>query len=85
MSLSWQALSMLALLIASRKGTLPGSRSYGLMGDALDRNTASAVNEFAIDVQEACDEWIPSIAVVVVRRSADADGTLGMSVEVAER
>lgn len=75
-------LQNVALIINTRKGTVPLYRDFGLKMDYLDKPANIAATLAAQDVQAAIDEYEPRAKVRAVNAECDAEGKLIISVEV---
>ena len=64
-----------ALLLA-RKGTIPGSRGFGLEGKFLDLPPREAANQLAVELQSAARQYIPEINIVQIREQSDENGRM---------
>lgn len=73
-------------LLITRRGTIPGSRSFGLSGTFIDANNPDAVNIIAVDLSEALAVYAPEIDIDRVELTeADTDGTMGLKVYIEGR
>lgn len=72
-------------LILSYEGTIPGSRGFGLPGDFMDLPPAEALNVFAIELEEKCDEYIPTIDITDVTGEVTMDGLGDLQVSITRR
>lgn len=77
--------SQLRALILSRERTIPGSRGFGLKGEFMDMLSLEAVNEFAIELEEKLDEFIPEISIAEVRADPGIDSIIKMQIFVEWR
>ena len=75
-------LQNVALIINTRKGTVPLYRDFGLNMDYLDKPANIAATLAAQDVQAAIDEYEPRAKVRAVSAECDLKGRLIISVEV---
>ena len=80
-----RANAQLKALILARERTIPGSRGFGLSGDYLDATCYEAASEFAVELEEKVDEFIPEIDVAEVKVDADIDGRVDAQVSVKWR
>lgn len=67
--------AQLRSLILSRERTIPGSRGFGLSGDFVDLPSYEASSEFAVELEEKVDEFIPEIDISEVRTQMNINGT----------
>lgn len=67
--------AQLRSLILSRERTIPGSRGFGLSGDFVDLPSYEAASEFAVELEEKVDEFIPEIDISEVRTQMNINGT----------
>ena len=73
-------------LMLARRGTIPGSRNFGLDQRYLSApNSEVALNILGMELQEMLDEYMPSVDVRKVTGKADYDGHLQAVVEVERR
>ena len=77
--------SQLRSLILSRERTIPGSRSFGLKGKFMDMLSPEAVNEFAIELEEKTEEFIPEISIAEVRAEQNVGSTARIQINVDRR
>lgn len=77
--------SQLRSLILSVERTIPGSRRFGLSNEFMDMLSPSAVNKFAIELEEKVDEFIPEISIAWVYAEPDINGTNRMQIYVEWR
>lgn len=77
--------SQLRSLILSVERTIPGSRGFGLSDDFIDVLSPDTVNQFAIELEEKVDEFIPEISIAGVYATPDMDGTNKMQIYVEWR
>lgn len=77
-------LQNIAVILSTRKGTVPLYRSFGLNMDFLDKPIPVAKVLMIAEVREAVEMWEPRATVVGVSFSEDAarPGTLIPTVEV---
>ena len=50
-------------LILTPECTVPGSRGFGIPYEFVDDIPATAINEFAISLEEKVEEYIPGISI----------------------
>ncbi len=77
--------SQLRSLILSAERTIPGSREFGLSDEFIDMLSPDAVNQFAIELEEKVDEFIPEISIAGVYAEPDMNGTNKMKIYVEWR
>lgn len=77
--------SKLRSLILSVERTIPGSRGFGLSDEFIDVLSPDAVNQFAIELEEKVDEFIPEISIAGVYAEPDMNGTNKMKIYVEWR
>lgn len=77
-------LQNIAVILSTRKGTVPLYRSFGLNMDLLDKPVPVAKVMMIAEVREAVETWEPRATVVGVSFSEDParPGTLIPTVEV---
>lgn len=75
----------LKALIFSVKGTIPGSRNFGLEREFISRPPREAVNIFAIDLEEKVQEFIPDISIANVEGDFHSDGSVDLTIYVERR
>lgn len=80
-----RANAQLKALILARERTIPGSRGFGLSGDYLDVPCYEAASEFAVELEEKADEFIPEIDVAEVKVDADVNGRVDTQVFIEWR
>ena len=68
-------------LMAERKGTVPGNRGFGLEQRFLSALSNRAAGMLAVELQEACDLYIPE-AVIKSVSGRVCDGFEAVSVTV---
>lgn len=64
----------LQTLIGSVIGTIPGSRGFGLSEEFVDISPEDARNDFAEELDEAVETYIPEIEIDSVDYTADSEG-----------
>lgn len=77
--------AQLRSLILSRVRTIPGSRGFGLSGEFMDMLPPDAINEFAIELEEKAEEFIPEISIAGVQAKSDVDSTSVIQIYVEWR
>ena len=63
-------------LITTIEGTMPGSRGFGMSGDFIDMPPDESINEFAVDLQEKIDTFIPGIEVQEIKKEENENGEI---------
>ncbi len=66
--------AQLRSLILSRERTIPGSRGFGLSGDFVDLPSYEAASEFAVELEEKVDAFIPEIDIAEVHTEMNING-----------
>lgn len=74
--------SNLRSLLVSVEGTIPGSRGFGLSADITDLNPDDAKNDFAEDLDEKIEEFMPEIAVADLDYEVDEGGYMELSIGI---
>ena len=74
--------AQLRSLILSRERTIPGSRGFGLSGDFVDLPSYEAASEFAVELEEKVDAFIPAIDISEVRTEMKIEGSNDIQVFV---
>lgn len=69
-------------LLVSVEGTIPGSRGFGLNPDIVDLNPDDARNDFAEDLDEKIEIYMPEIAVAELDYEADTNGCMGLTIGI---
>lgn len=75
----------LRTLILTTEKSIPGSRGFGLSYDFLDQLPMEMINEFAIELEEKVDEFIPDISISSVEREEYGDGSSTLKIYVERR
>ena len=76
--------ALLRSLITTIAGTIPGSRSFGLEGGALNLMPEEARNTFLMELDEKVEEFIPEITLEDVEFEDVGDGTILLRISVGE-
>lgn len=66
----------LQTLLLTRRGTLPGSRDYGLRQNFLDYVTPASINQMGVELSEAIDRWVPDVRLQGLSNTADELGSV---------
>ena len=69
-------------LITTIEGTMPRSRGFGMSGDFIDMPPDESINEFAVDLQEKIDTYIPEIAVQEIKKESNEKGETTMQIYI---
>lgn len=77
--------SQLRSLILSVERMIPGSRGFGLSDVFIDMLSPDSVNQFAIELEEKVDEFIPEISIAGVYAVPDENGTITIQIYVEWR
>lgn len=79
-------LQNVAVILATRRGSVPQYRSFGLSMDFLDKPTPAARARMIAEIREAVETWEPRAAVRGVTCSGDPErpDLLAVEVEIAD-
>lgn len=69
-------------LIATKEGTMPGSRGFGLSSDISDQGPAQAVNLLTLDLSEKVEKYIPNISISDVEAKAKENGAIEATIHI---
>lgn len=72
-------------LVESVSGTIPGSRSFGLMGSSVNLTPEEARNVFARELDEKVDEFLPEIVIENVELTGTDEGAMKLSIYVGAK
>ena len=72
----------LKTIIKAVRGTLPGSRGFGLMADVDDDRPIDARNDFAADLDEQVATFMPEIIVTNIDFTHDMEGYQPQSIYI---
>lgn len=61
-------------MMITRKGSIPGSRGYGLTQIFIDMPGPDAINMITVELAEAMDEYIPSLELQDIKGTQDEEG-----------
>ena len=77
----------LRTLYATREGSIPGNRSFGLSFAGMDEIPVDAEELYALEIMEKTDQFEPRVAVTEVAfdRSSAADGKLKAVITIEGR
>ena len=67
-------------MMITRKGSIPGSRGYGLTQIFIDMPGPDAINMITVELAEAMDEYIPSLELQDIKGTQDEEGVLELDV-----
>ena len=70
----------LKTLITSLEGTIPGSRGFGLSADITDLRPDYARNDFAEELDEKVEQFIPEARIADVEYDTDTSGVMEMQI-----
>ena len=76
--------SSLRALIVSLEGTLPGSRGFGLSGNAADMPPEEARNMFLSELDEKVEQFIPGISIADVEFGMGDSGVEALRIYVEQ-
>ena len=68
-----------------RKGSIPGSRGYGLTQIFIDMPGPDAINMITVELAEAMDEYIPSLELQDIKGTQDEEGVLELDIYLGRR
>ena len=71
-------------LVSSIAGTIPGSRGFGLTGDATSLPPERALNTLYAELDEKVDEYIPEISIESIQMESAMDGGMLLRITVEE-
>lgn len=72
----------LKTLITTTEGTMPGSRDFGISGDFIDLPSDESINEYAVELQEKVDKFIPEIAISEIKKESNENGETTMQIYI---
>ena len=75
--------SLLRSLISTMAGTIPGSRSFGLEGGAINLLPEEARNTFLMELDEKVEQFIPEVSIEEVEFEDAGDGSILLRIYVA--
>lgn len=75
----------LRTLLHCTETTIPGSRAFGLPGDAMDLPVNLAANQIAIELQEKADIYVPEVRIDSVEADYGIDGKLELTINIRRR
>lgn len=62
-------------IIATPKGSMPGTRGFGMSQDAVDYPAPIAQNMIAVELSDELEEWEPRVDVAEVNIIVSEDGS----------
>ncbi len=74
--------SILRRLIGSVEGTIPGSRSFGLINGAVNLTPEEARNTFAEELDEKASEYLPEIVIDNIEIRSAENGVMALIIYV---
>ena len=74
--------SLLRSLITTIAGTIPGSRSFGLEGGAINLLPEDARNTFLMELDEKVEEFIPEVSIEEVEFDDVGEGEMLLRISV---
>lgn len=72
-------------MMITRKGSIPGSRGYGLTQIFIDMPGPDAINMITVELAEAMDEYIPSLELQDIKGTQDEEGVLELDIYLGRR
>ena len=72
-------------MLITRKGSIPGSRGFGLTQIFIDMPGPDAINMITVELAEAMDEYIPSLELQDVKGTQDEEGVLELDIYIGRR
>lgn len=72
-------------MLITRKGSIPGSRGFGLTQIFIDMPGPDAINMITVELAEAMDEYIPSLELQSIKGNRDEEGVLGLDIYLGRR
>ena len=76
--------SVLRSLIESTEGTYPGSRNFGLTGDAVNENPEAAVNTLFYELDEKLPQFLPEINIEDIEIVGYGEGVTTLRIYVTQ-
>lgn len=75
----------LKTLIGSIEGTIPGYRAFGMSADTIDTLQPDALYDFARDMDEKLETYIPEIQVDGINmEKRKADGQMELAIQIKQ-
>lgn len=72
-------------MLITRKGSIPGSRGFGLTQIFVDMSGPDAINMITVELAEAMTEYIPSLELQDVKGTQDIEGVLSLDIYIGRR
>ena len=72
----------LKTLIVSLEGTIPGSRGFGLSVDITDMHPEYARNEFAQQLDEKIEQYMPEIRIADIDYEMNIEGIMSVRIYI---
>lgn len=72
-------------LVESVAGTIPGSRAFGLQNGSVNLTPEEARNEFAMELDEKVEEFLPEIVIENVDLQDAGEGAVSLSIYVGAK
>ena len=72
-------------MMITRKGSIPGSRGYGLAQIFIDMPGPDAINMITVELAAAMDEYIPSLELQDIKGTQDEEGVLELDIYLGRR
>jgi hypothetical protein len=69
-------------MLAVMRGTMVGSRGFGIDPDVLDLPSADAQDYLLVDLQTGADEYIPELDISGVDWEAEIDGNMKLALDI---
>jgi hypothetical protein len=69
-------------LLAVMRGTMVGSRGFGINPDVLDLPPGDAADYLLVDLQEAADEYIRELDISGIKWTADINGGMNLALDI---
>lgn len=72
-------------IMITRKGSIPGSRGFGLSQIFVDMPAPDAINMITVELAEAMDEYLPELELQDIKGNQDSDGVLALDIYIGRR
>jgi phage baseplate assembly protein W len=72
-------------ILCSIKGTIPGSRGYGIPLRGIAKPPYVAANIMAAELADVVDEYLPEIRVKGVKAEGTIDGDIDVTIQIGRR
>ena len=69
-------------MLAVMRGTMVGSRGFGIDPDMLDLPPADAQDYLLVDLQTGADEYIPELDISGIEWTADINGDMNLALDI---